>query len=90
MLGSRHGRGAPLGQGLEVDRERFLFWVGRTSVLFLGDEIAQQQPKGHQQDAQHIGQNPLSCELGIGWHDAEEELLCDSKEAASDGHNQQS
>lgn len=65
-LSSGRGWGLPFGQGLEVDGQRLFLWVGRASVLLLGDQVAQQHPEKHQQDPQDIGQHPLGGELRVG------------------------
>ncbi|KAG7233882.1 hypothetical protein INR49_006468 [Caranx melampygus] len=54
------------GQGLEVDRQRLFLWVGRASVLFPGDQVAQQHPEAHQHDPQDVGQHPLLVKQGVG------------------------
>lgn len=65
--GSGRGLGLALGEGLEVDGQGLFLRVRRTSELVLGDQVAQQHPKNHQQDPQDVGQHPLWSELGVGW-----------------------
>lgn len=52
-------------QSLEVDRQRLLLWVWRTSVVLLGDHVAHDPPKTHKEDSQYVGQHPLWGELRV-------------------------
>lgn len=58
--------GLAFSQSLEVDGQRLFLGVWRTSVLFLGDHVAHDPPKTHEEQSQDVGQHPLWVELGVG------------------------
>lgn len=68
LASRRSGRagGLAFSQSLEVDGQRLFLWIWRTSVLLLGDHVAHDPPKTHQEESQDVGQNPLWVELGVG------------------------